>query len=74
VPHESFLAIPCPHVSPFRLTCTRGCRAAQGRFFDGLSASRKKWHVQSVESAKTPETRQRRIGKSMEMLCQRRAR
>jgi hypothetical protein len=33
-----------------------------------------KWHVQQVESAKTPETRQRRIGKSMEMLRQRQAR
>jgi len=31
-------------------------------------------HVQSVESAKTPETRQRRIDKSMEMLRQRQAR
>ena len=45
-----------------------------GQFFDGLSASQKKWHVQSVESAKTPETRQRRISKSMELLRQRRAR
>jgi hypothetical protein len=44
------------------------------RFFDGLSASQKKWHVQQVESAKTPETRQRRIGKSMDMLRQRQAR
>jgi bacteriocin resistance YdeI/OmpD-like protein/uncharacterized protein DUF1905 len=44
------------------------------QFFEGLSASQKKWHVQSVESAKTPETRQRRIGKSMEMLRQRQAR
>jgi hypothetical protein len=47
---------------------------AARRFFEGLSASQKKWHVQSVESAKTPETRQRRIGKSMEMLRQRQAR
>jgi hypothetical protein len=47
---------------------------AARQFFDGLSASQKKWHVQSVESAKTPETRQRRIGKSMEMLRQRQAR
>ena len=47
---------------------------AARRFFEGLSASHKKWHVQSVESAKTPETRQRRIGKSMEMLRQRQAR
>ncbi len=44
------------------------------QFFDGLTASQKKWHVQSVESAKTPETRQRRISKSMELLRQRQAR
>lgn len=47
---------------------------AARRFFEGLSASQKKWHVQSVESAKTPETRQRRIGKSMDMLRQQQAR
>lgn len=47
---------------------------AARRFFDGLSASQKKWHVQSVESAKTPETRQRRIAKSVELLRQQQAR
>jgi hypothetical protein len=47
--------------------------AAQ-RFFEGLSPSRKKWHIQSVESARTPGTRQRRIGKSVELLRQQRAR
>ncbi len=47
---------------------------AARRFFEGLSASHKKWHVQSIESAKAPETRQRRIGKSLELLRQRRAR
>jgi uncharacterized protein YdeI (YjbR/CyaY-like superfamily) len=47
---------------------------AARRFFGGLSVSQKKWHVQSVESAKTPETRQRRVGKSMEMLRKRQAR
>jgi hypothetical protein len=45
-----------------------------GSFFDGLSPSQKKWHVQQVESAKTCETRQRRIGKSVELLHQQRAR
>ena len=47
---------------------------AARQFFDGLSASQKKWHVQQVESAKTPQTRQRRIGKSMETLHQQKAR
>jgi len=42
--------------------------------FDGLSNSNKKWHVLNVESAKSPETRQRRIEKSVEMLREGRAR
>lgn len=44
------------------------------RFFDGLSYSNRQWHVLSVEGAKTDETRQRRIAKSVEMLRAGRAR
>ena len=36
--------------------------------FDGLSNSNKGWHVSSIEGAKTDETRQRRIAKSVEAL------
>ncbi len=36
--------------------------------FDRLSYSNKSWHVLQVTGAKTDETRQRRIGKSMEAL------
>ena len=36
--------------------------------FDALSNSNKGWHVQSVEGAKTDETRQRRIAKSIAAL------
>jgi hypothetical protein len=36
--------------------------------FDTLSPSNKKWHVTSIEGAKTAETRQRRIDKSVTML------
>jgi hypothetical protein len=36
--------------------------------FDGLSYSHRSWHVLSVEGAKTDETRQRRIAKSVEAL------
>jgi len=43
-------------------------------FFAGLSNSNKKWHVLQVEGAKTEETRQRRIAKSVEMLTEGRAR
>jgi hypothetical protein len=36
--------------------------------FDGLSPSNKGWHVSSIEGAKTDETRQRRIAKSVAAL------
>ncbi len=36
--------------------------------FDGLSYSNKSWHVLSIEGAKTDETRQRRIAKSVATL------
>ncbi len=42
--------------------------------FDGISPSNKGWHVQSIESAKSPETRQRRIDKSIGILREGRAR
>jgi hypothetical protein len=38
------------------------------RFFDGLSYSNKRRFVLSVEEAKTPETRQRRIDKAVSTL------
>lgn len=38
------------------------------RTFDGLSYSRKQWHVLSIEGAKRAETRQRRIAKSISTL------
>lgn len=42
--------------------------------FDGLSNSNKKWHVLNIKGAKTPETRQRRIEKSIALLREGRAR
>jgi hypothetical protein len=44
------------------------------RTFDAISNSNKGWHVSQVEGAKTDETRQRRIAKSIEMLREGRAR
>jgi Bacteriocin-protection, YdeI or OmpD-Associated/Domain of unknown function (DUF1905) len=38
------------------------------RTFDALSYSNRRWHVESVEGAKTDETRQRRISKSIASL------
>lgn len=36
--------------------------------FDGLSYSNKSWHVLQIDGAKTDETRQRRIAKSVDAL------
>ncbi len=36
--------------------------------WDGMSYSNKSWHVLQITGAKTDETRQRRIAKSIEML------
>jgi hypothetical protein len=47
---------------------------AARRTFDGLSYSNQSWHVLQVEGAKTDETRQRRIEKSVAMLREGRAR
>jgi hypothetical protein len=44
------------------------------KMFEGLSNSNKSWHVLQVTGAKTEETRQRRIEKSIAMLRQGRAR
>jgi hypothetical protein len=41
---------------------------AARRTFDGLSYSNQSWHVLQVTGAKTDETRQRRIAKSVEIL------
>ena len=43
-------------------------------FFETISNSNKKWHVLNVTGAKTDETRQRRIAKSVAMLREGRAR
>jgi hypothetical protein len=42
-------------------------REAQA-FFDGLSYSQKRWYVLPIEGAKKPETRERRVGKAVDML------
>lgn len=42
--------------------------AAAKRTFDALSYSKRRWHVLSIEGAKTNETRRRRIAKSVGAL------
>ena len=44
------------------------------RTFNGLSYSNKFWHVLQIEGAKTDETRQRRLAKSIAVLREGRAR
>jgi uncharacterized protein YdeI (YjbR/CyaY-like superfamily) len=44
------------------------------RFYDGLNYSDRKAHVALVESAKTPETRQRRIQRAVEKFIEGKAR
>lgn len=38
------------------------------RFFDGLSFSQKQWYVIPIDSAKKPDTRQKRVTKAIGML------
>ncbi len=59
---------------PADLAAALDAEPAARAFFDGLSNSNKKWHVLSVEGAKTDETRRRRIEKSVAMLREGRAR
>jgi hypothetical protein len=53
---------------PADLAAALGADPDAQRTFDGLSYSNKSWHVQSIEGAKTDETRQRRVAKSIEAL------
>lgn len=61
-------------VVPDDFAAALAAEPAARKFFDGLSFSNRQWHVLSVEGAKTPETRSRRIEKSVGMLREQRAR
>ena len=52
----------------FKAALKRDKKATQS--FDGLSYSKKNWFVLSIEGAKTKDTRERRIAKSIEQLRQ----
>jgi hypothetical protein len=56
-------------VVPPDLAAALDAQPAARRTYDALSYSNKSWHVLQVEGAKTPETRQRRIAKSVEILA-----
>jgi uncharacterized protein YdeI (YjbR/CyaY-like superfamily) len=53
---------------PADLAAALDATPAARRTYDGLSYSNKSWHVLQIEGAKTDETRQRRITKSIEAL------
>jgi hypothetical protein len=53
---------------PPELAVAFDAEPAARRTFDGLSPSNKGWHAQQVTGAKTEETRQRRIAKSIDAL------
>ena len=59
---------------PADLAAALDAEPAARSTFDGLSYSNKSWHVLQVEGAKTEETRQRRIARSVDILRQGRAR
>jgi Bacteriocin-protection, YdeI or OmpD-Associated/Domain of unknown function (DUF1905) len=59
---------------PADLAAALDAEPAARRTFDGLSYSNKSWHVLQVTGAKTEETRQRRMAKSVDLLKQGRAR
>jgi hypothetical protein len=59
---------------PADLAAALDAEPAARRTFDGLSYSNRSWHVLQVDGAKTEETRQRRIAKSVAALKQGRAR
>ena len=59
---------------PDELAAALDAEPAARATFDGLSYSNKSWHVLQVTGAKTDDTRQRRIARSIEVLRQGRPR
>ena len=61
-------------VVPAELAFALDAEPAARRTFDALSYSNRSWHVLQVTSARTDETRERRIAKSIAALREGRAR
>lgn len=59
---------------PADLAAALDAQPAARRMFDNLSYSNKSWHVLHIEGARTDETRQRRIRKSVDALSEGRIR
>ena len=61
-------------VVPADLAAALAAEPSAQRTFEGLSYSNKSWHVLQIEGAKSDDTRQRRIVKSVDALRQGRIR
>jgi hypothetical protein len=61
-------------VVPADLAAALDAEPAAKAFFDGLSYTNKRIHTLSVEGAKTPETRARRVEKAIALLRERKVR
>ncbi len=59
---------------PADLAAALDAQPTARRMFDNLSYSNKSWHVLQIEGARTDETRQRRIRKSVDALSEGRIR
>lgn len=59
---------------PDDLAAALDAEPAARAMFDRMSPSNRGWHVSQVTGARTPETRQRRIARSIELLREGRAR
>ena len=59
---------------PADLAAALDRHAGARSFFDTLSPSQRRWHTLAIDGAKTPETRARRIAKSVSLLAEGRAR
>jgi bifunctional DNA-binding transcriptional regulator/antitoxin component of YhaV-PrlF toxin-antitoxin module len=55
-------------VMPSDLAAALAGESEARRYFDGLTDSQRKWIVKPIEDAKKPETRQRRVEKTVAML------
>jgi hypothetical protein len=59
---------------PDDLAAALAAEPAAKAFWDGLSFSNQRWHVEQITGAKKADTRAARVAKSITMLAQRRAR
>ncbi len=59
---------------PADLAAALAAEPAARAFFDGLSFSNKRYHVEQITGAKTVATRERRVAKAVQMLGEGRAR